>query len=434
MSEKSHPAMIASGDGNTESPESELDATTPTRTLATLAGEVNGLLIAARPRLLHLARLQGLSAETAEDVAQEASLVVWRSLDRLRTPARFDAWLDGVARNISRRYLRAQRREHNRIITLRNQVPASSTEATEVLPGLPEAESAKIPDLGEELTRQELATLLDRALSHLTPNARAAVEQCYLAEHSSQEAARRLGVTINALETRLSRARQELRRILSGPLRDEAEAFDLALDDESAEGWRYTRLWCHQCGKRRLMGLRQETAAGSDFTMRCPECWQQYGIEELHYEPHPLLQGVRSFRPAFKRFVTQIVPLALEALRCPLACPVCGAPARSRLRAGEDVAQLSSAAGRRQGFTYLTVECETCGPSVSSPSAIAGSADPLVREFMLSRSRWVLECNELCTFQCIPALRNRLVDYETGAVLTYFIHPETLEVLATFVE
>src|SRR5215469_12257639 len=111
MPNVSHPVLPARNDG---SEESKPVAMTTATTLATLAGEINALLTAARPRLLHLARLQGLSPETAEDVAQEASLIVWLSLDQLRTPARFDAWVDGIARNIGRRYLREQRTEHAR--------------------------------------------------------------------------------------------------------------------------------------------------------------------------------------------------------------------------------------------------------------------------------------------------------------------------------
>src|SRR5215469_18578119 len=110
MPDMSHPVLSTHSES---SEESQPGATTAT-TLATLTGEINALLTAARPRLLHLARLQGLSPETAEDVAQEASLIVWRSLDQLRTPARFDAWVDGIARNIGRRYLREQRTEHAR--------------------------------------------------------------------------------------------------------------------------------------------------------------------------------------------------------------------------------------------------------------------------------------------------------------------------------
>src|SRR5262245_40734281 len=43
----------------------------------------------ARPRLVRLARLQGVDADGAEDVAQETLLEAWRALDALRDPTRF---------------------------------------------------------------------------------------------------------------------------------------------------------------------------------------------------------------------------------------------------------------------------------------------------------------------------------------------------------
>jgi RNA polymerase sigma-70 factor (ECF subfamily) len=434
---------IAAGNSVGSSEEPKQPDELPTRTLEALAREIDTILAAARPRLLHLARLHGLSPETAEDVAQEVSLVVWRSLDHLRAPDRFDAWLDGIARNISRRYLRAERAARHRTTALprgsssadSDGDPGGAMPNSSVALGIALRSGETAPgDLDEELTHQDLVALLDRALGYLTPNARAAVERCYLAEQSAREAARQLGLTITALETRLSRARQELRHILSGPLRDEAAAFDLAVDHDDVQGWRQTRLWCHQCAKRRLIGLVQETPAGPEFTMRCPDCWHRYGSLELHYEPHPLLRGVRSFRPAFKRFVQQVVPLAVQALRAPLACPVCGAPARSRLLQGDEIAELVATRAHHPAFTYLMLECSICGPGLASPSAIVGSVDPLVRQFMLNRSRWIVECNERAFFACSPALHSRLVDYESGARLTFFNHPETLEVLATFAE
>jgi hypothetical protein len=289
-------------------------------------------------------------------------------------------------------------------------------------------------DLDEELTHQELATLLDRALGHLPPGARAAVEHYYLAEESPREVALRLGLTINALEARLCRARQELRRVLNGPLRHEAASFDLTLDDESAQGWRPTRLWCHLCAKQHLVGRIEELPAGTGVDLRCPDCWPRYGIAEMQFDPHPWLRGLHTFRPAFKRVVQRIAPQAVGALQRPLPCPVCRAPAHSRLLAGEDVTDSSSSTGRRPAFTYLAFECRRCGHRYASPCAIAGSADPLIRTFMLSRSRWRLERSVLSTFQCSPAVYSRLVDQETGAGLAFFVHAKTLHVLATFAD
>lgn len=79
-------ADTKSGDGCDESGQ---PAAMPTATLAALAGEINALLAAARPRLVQLARLNGLAPDAANDVAQEALFTAWRSLDQLRAPDRF---------------------------------------------------------------------------------------------------------------------------------------------------------------------------------------------------------------------------------------------------------------------------------------------------------------------------------------------------------
>src|SRR4051812_29553974 len=42
-------------------------------------------------------------AATAADVAQDAALIGWLQLDRLREPARFGAWLAGIGRMLARR-------------------------------------------------------------------------------------------------------------------------------------------------------------------------------------------------------------------------------------------------------------------------------------------------------------------------------------------
>src|SRR5437667_10071777 len=108
-------------------------------------------------------------------------------------------------------------------------------------------------DLAEELTRQDLAVLLDRAMGYLPVATRKALELHYLAEMPQREVALQLGMTINALEVKLHRARRQLRQVLHSELRVEAESFGLTLENETAaQGWRETSLWCFVCGRRRL--------------------------------------------------------------------------------------------------------------------------------------------------------------------------------------
>jgi hypothetical protein len=78
------------------------------------------------------------------------------------------------------------------------------------------------------------------------------VDLCYLRDLPRREAALYLGVTVGALEERLRRARRQLKLVLNGPLRADAEAFGLAVDPERAFSWRETREWCMFWGRHRL--------------------------------------------------------------------------------------------------------------------------------------------------------------------------------------
>lgn len=58
----------------------------------------------------------------------------------------------------------------------------------------------------EELERQDMQVLLDRALSHLEEGTRELIELCYLAELPQREVAQRLDMSLGALELKLHRA------------------------------------------------------------------------------------------------------------------------------------------------------------------------------------------------------------------------------------
>ena len=209
---------------------------TMTTSAAILAGEMNQRFAAARPRLARLARLNGATADQAEDIAQETLLTAWRSLDHLRDASRFDAWLDGICRNICRRVARQRANELARFAPSSPASPASPDEPPGAAPDPLDQLAADESDPLEELSRRELVTLVDAALSQLNAAAREAVSLRYLADLPADETAARLGLTINTLEARLSRARKQLRAALNGPLRAQAIEFGLALAPADESG------------------------------------------------------------------------------------------------------------------------------------------------------------------------------------------------------
>src|SRR5579863_533180 len=67
---------------------------------AALLADMEQLFTEARPRLLRLAHLNGMTPDVADDVVQETMMEAWRHVENLRDPQRFHAWLDGICRNV----------------------------------------------------------------------------------------------------------------------------------------------------------------------------------------------------------------------------------------------------------------------------------------------------------------------------------------------
>lgn len=397
---------------------------------AKLGGDLETLLQVARPRLIRMARACGVARDNADDAVQETFFIAWRRLDYLHSPERFDAWLDGICHHVSQHYIR---RDQVSVRRLARFAPAPGEAGSE------DDTASDVPDLDDfdpsaELHRQDLEVLLDRALGYISESSRTLIELCYLYDLPQREVAEKMGLTLGALEMRLLRTRRELRRILSTTLRSDAQALDIALDDELPTGWRESREWCNFCGRHRLQGMFDVAQDGRiNFRLRCPECSPYFGGDIYSTGGVVPLVGVRSFRPALKRLIGFLKRHYAQDYTQALlngwqGCPSCG----------QSVPVSLVAPGSTQdAFPFqwrLVFTCAACG-RIASPAAFAtcwahDQVTPLALQFIETHPHWVIEPDVLVSYAGQPAIRFRLADVVGGAQLTILSDAKTLQVRA----
>lgn len=260
------------------------------------------------------------NADVAEDLAQEALLEAWRHEAALRDPLKRAQWLAGIARNVCLRWW--QRRGRERALLAR--LGAAHGELAPA--GEEAAADTFAPEV--ELERDELAQLLDRALALLPPATRDVLVARYVEESSHAEIAGRLRLSEGAVKVRLHRGRLALRRALTTALRREAATY--GPDTRENDGWQETRIWCPDCGERRLLG-DFDRAVGR-LLLRCPGCYPTGpdGFNSRCTNP-ALFAGVRGYKPAFARVLASGAEYFGGALaRHGAPCLACGGDAPLR--------------------------------------------------------------------------------------------------------
>ncbi len=410
---------------NTHHPRLESSPNDPKR----LGGTLETLLAAARPRLMRSAQRQGVPLDAADDVVQETLVEAWRHLDALRNADRFDSWLNGICRNVSLRWLRAQGLTTTHQIHLPHL--GDEYEGDNALE-LALTDPATF-DPAEELSRQDMTILLDRAMGFLPTSTRKAVELYYLAELPQREAAQCLGMTIHALEERLYRARRQLRQVLTNELRAEAEMFGLLAGQETESAWRETRELCRFCGQHRQRGVLKSQANGLGFLQTCcPSCSVHYGNTNTS-EWQPELYGVHSFRPALKRIELKMKSFMLSALADRGApCHVCGRQARIRIVPPHE---LYGDFTVRFPIHALLLECPWCGAcrSMWACGAIFWF-HRAPNDFIERYPHWIAGPEAVVDYKGQIAIRFCLLNPSSTAKLIVLAHAQTLQVLATFQE
>jgi len=141
----------------------------------------------------------------ANDLAQETFARVYRARATYRPAQKFTTWLYTIAGNLARNHLRWRARH-----------PAVSMDAANPGggPGLRETLPASGSPPGEAVESKELAEVVREAVRQLPENLREVLVLCEWEELSMAEAAQVLQTTPKAVDSRLYRARRQLRESL----------------------------------------------------------------------------------------------------------------------------------------------------------------------------------------------------------------------------
>jgi RNA polymerase sigma-70 factor (ECF subfamily) len=148
--------------------------------------------------------------DTAEDLAQETFLRVYRSRKNYVPGSKFSTWLFTIANNVASnaRRSRARRKE-------RNVAPAMDETGAwggGGLENMAQAKSAFMP--ARQADKAEMRAAVRTALETLNERQRLAVLLCKFESLSYTEIAETMGMSPQAIKSLLSRARENLREVL----------------------------------------------------------------------------------------------------------------------------------------------------------------------------------------------------------------------------
>lgn len=146
----------------------------------------------------------------AEELAQETFVRVWQQRGKYRPGAEFKPWLFAIAVNLARNRLRWWKRRPT--VSMEEWTPTGEGEVA----GGTQLTSASPVEGAVGMERAERAAAVRDAISALPAELREAIVLFEYEQLSQAEIAAAVGTTPKAVETRIYRAREKLRRALAG--------------------------------------------------------------------------------------------------------------------------------------------------------------------------------------------------------------------------
>jgi RNA polymerase sigma-70 factor (ECF subfamily) len=164
-----------------------------------------GAISTCSPMLFRVALRRLRNVEDAEDAVQDALLSAYKHIGQFEGRSQLSTWLTSIVTNVAGMKLRKYSR-HETVSLDQNQENDGATLANELRDVRPNPETI--------CAQSEMDETLREALAKLSPKLRDAIQMRDLDGFSTQEAATALGISTNALKSRVARGRANLSALL----------------------------------------------------------------------------------------------------------------------------------------------------------------------------------------------------------------------------
>lgn len=142
-----------------------------------------------------------ITKETNEDLEQEVFIKIWKNKGKYFEKGSLKSWINTIAKNLSKDYLRSAGRRYEQKTTSDESV-VNAIQDTKVTPEL---------KLQSKIRQKKII----KAIESLKPNSKEVIMLCDIEGLTYEETAKRLGVPLGTVKSRVYKAKKELAEKLS---------------------------------------------------------------------------------------------------------------------------------------------------------------------------------------------------------------------------
>ena len=157
-------------------------------------------------KIFRLAQHVTQNREDAEDVLQETFMKAYEHLEQFKGDSKFYTWIVRIA--VNQALMKLRRRKTDKSVSLDETIDTGEDTVVREI-----AAWGENPE--QQLSRDELGSILDSAIESLEPLYRSVFVLRDIEQLSTEETAEALGLSVPAVKSRLLRARLQLREKLT---------------------------------------------------------------------------------------------------------------------------------------------------------------------------------------------------------------------------